>query len=327
MLIHSLHLPGAPDLTRGIRVDGNQRQDSLVFPQELTQITNLRIRELYRPLKWRRFIDVEPVASWAQQIEDRKIQQLLEDPVDMTNKGPTGQLPMPSFSKTNQYIPMYEYGLAYGYTDRDAELASHIGFGLVEENVMACNLAFENFLEKVASTGSGVLKGLGNLADVSPATAVNKGSGSNTAWTGTSTDAPTQDQLVQDLHIICNTVQSQSKENAECNLILVPLAQYQILTRVASTTFERTALARFQAERPGVRIEVWDKLKDQGGSQTPCAMGWDTRDIYGPRMLMQKEATYGTPLRGTNGWLVPAKIATGGVRCINPTAVVKMSGL
>jgi hypothetical protein len=56
-------------------------------------------------------------------------------------------------------------------------------------------------------------------------------------------------------------------------------------------------------------------------------MFMDTRNPYGPRMLMQKEASYGTPLRGINGWFVPGKIATGGVRAIDPTSVVKMSAL
>lgn len=314
-------IPGAAQFARGVRLDAGIRQDSLVYPQELTQVTAQRVRELYRPLKWRKYLSVEPVASWAQQIEDRKIQALLEDPVDMTNKGPTQGLPMPSFSTSNQYLPIFEYGLAYGYTDRDQELAAHVGFGLVEENVRACNLAFENFLEKVASVGFNALKGLGNLADVTSVTAGTKTAG------GTTWAVATQAELVLDLHNLCNSVQTVTNENSEANVILMPLAQYQVLTKVASTTFERTALARFRDERPGVEIAVWDKLSTQGSASTPCAMAWDTRDPYAPKMLMQREVTYGTAMRGINGWLVPAKIATGGVRCINPTGVCKMSAI
>lgn len=333
-------LPGTEQFSNGVEgvnlLDSNavsyqrSRADSLVYPQELTQITNLKIREVYRPLKWRQYIQVEPVASWAQRIEDRKIAAQMEDPTLASNKGPTHSIPVPSFSTSNQFLPVYEFLVGYGVTDRDIELAGKIGFGLIEENIRAVTLAVENFLEKIASVGltNPSLKGLGNLADFSTATAVNKGSNqSATPWTGTGDDAPTQDQLFQDVMNVYNTMATQTLENQECNLILVPLLQKQALSKVSSSTFERSALARLKAELPEVQIKVWDKLKTSGSSSTPCAIGLDTTDPFGPRMLMQKELTFGQPLRGINGYIIPGKVSTGGVRAINPTGVIKMSGL
>lgn len=320
---------------QGVSFDGvgfqtMQRSDSLFFPQELTQITNTKIREMYRPRKWRQYIPVEPVLSWAQKIEDRKIAAQMEDPILASNKGPTQQIPVPSFNTSNQTLPIYEFLIGYGVTDRDIELGAKVGFGMTEENIYAVTLAVENFLEKIASVGlaAPTLKGLGNLADFTSATAGNKGSGVTTAWTGTSTDASTQDQLVQDLFTVANTVETISLENQECNLILLPLLQKQQLSKVSTVnTLERSAWARFAAERPDVTIKVWDKLKNQGSGSTPCAIGWDTTDPFGPKMLMQHELTFGAPLRGINGYIVPGKVSTGGVRAINPTAIVKMSGL
>ena len=306
----------------------NAKRDSMAYPQELTQVLNKARAELYRPRKWRNYIPVEGVASWAQRVEDRKYTTKIENPILASNKGPTQALPMPSFTTTNQFLPVYEFMLGYGYTDRDVELAAHLGQSLATDNVEACNDAFEYYLETIASVGdtsNGVtMKGLGNLADVTPAVAVTKAV-TGTAWT--TTTGATATEIVKDLVTGSLAVQTASKENRDCNLILLPLVQYQLAATTFTAALESTALDLFRRIMPGIRVEVWNPLATQGESVTPCAMFMDTRNPYGPRMLMQKEASYGTPLRGINGWFVPGKIATGGVRAIDPTSVVKMSGL
>ncbi len=315
-------LPGAP--ASGILVPQGVRQDSLVYPQELTQLMG-KHRTIYRPNKWRRYIDVEPVASWAHQIEDRKYSEFIEDPVNLNNKSPTQELPMPSFSTSNQFLKIYEFGLAYGVFDRDLELASKVGFALGTENVDACNMAAENFLETVASVGhtaNGVtLKGIGNLADVTSVTAVTK------AGTGTTWAVATAAEIVEDLHRICDAVITTTKENDEATRVLMPLAQWQKGNKTRTDSLERSAFSIFRAERPGVELAVWDRLSNQGAGVTPCIMAWNNNSPLRPRMLMQRELQFQQALRGTNGWLVPGKLATGGVRCLNPAAVHKMSGL
>lgn len=301
-----------------------RRADSFAYPQELTQVLNKVRAELYRPRQWRDFIPVEPVASWASRIEDRKYNFKIENPVLASNKGPTQELPMPSFTTSNQFLPVYEFMLGYGYTDRDVELAAKLGQSLSTDNVVACNEAFEFYLETIASVGdtsNGVtLKGLGNLADVTPVT---KG----TQTTGTTWSTATAAEIVKDMCSIALAVQTASKENRECNLILLPLAQYQLLVTTFTTNLETTAIELFRKIMPGVRVATWNVLSTQGSGVTPCAMGFDTRNPYGARMLMQKEAHQLTPLRGLNGWFVPMKMATGGVRAIEPTSIVKMSAL
>ncbi len=304
-------------------VGGAVRQDSLVFPQELTQVTRTS-RTIYRPLFWRDILPVESAPSWAQVIEDRKIRTLVEDPVNLTNKGPSEELPLPAFTVSNQFIKLYSFGLAYGYTDEDIELAQHTGLSLSDENIKGCNLAFETFLEKVASVGHSPtgMKGLGNLADVSTATAANKAAGSDTPW-----DDATAVEIVKDLHTLADSVYINSKQTARCNRIVLPIAQWNLANQVLTSALERTAMEVFRAQRPEVSFQVWDKLSTQGAGSTPCAMAWDTRDEYGPKMIVAREATYGTPMRGINGWLVPGKIKIAGVVCRNPTNVSKMSGL
>ena len=320
-------VPGAASVAAAAAAVGynpNIRQDSLVYPQELTQLTG-RYRELYRPRKWRRYIGVEPVASWAAQIEDRRYSSQMAEPVNLTNKAPTQELPLPSFSTTNQFLPIYEFGTAYAVMDRDIELAQHLGIQLSTEYIDAVNESIEFFLEKVASVGhttNGVtLKGLGNLPDIGTATAVTK------AATGTTWAVATVPELLKDLHGICNAVEIASLENDEATRILVPLAQWQILNQTRSDSLERSALTIFRAERPGVEVSVWNALSNQGAGGTPCAIGYNAGSRFAPKMLMQRELTFGTALRGTNGWLVPGKLATGGVRCLAPQNVIKMSGL
>jgi hypothetical protein len=308
----------------GVLVPQGVRQDSLVYPQELTQLMG-KHRTLYRPNFWRGIIDVEPVASWAHQIEDRKYQEYIEEPVNLTNKSPTQELPMPSFSTSNQFLKIYEFGLAYGVFDRDLELAAKVGFSLGTENIDACNMAAENFLEVIASVGhtaNGVtLKGLGNLADVTSVTAVTK------AGTGTTWAVATAAEIVEDLHRLCDGVIIASKQRDKATRIVMPLAQWQKANKTRTDSLERSALTIFRAERPGVEIEIWEPLATQGTSVTPCAMAWNHLSPFRPKMLMQRELQFGQALRGTNGYLVPGKMATGGVRCLNPTNVCKMSGL
>lgn len=321
-------IPGvaATAFTNGVQPMPNghfQHVDSQFFPQELTHVTTMDPAELYRPAKWRRYIPVEPVPVWAQVVEDRKIKQLVEDPVLVSGKAPTQELPMPSYSKDHQFLPLYAFGLAYGYTDDDIMRAAKLGTNLETENVSGCMLAVERFLEKIASVGitNPTLKGLGNLADVSSVTAVTK------AATGTTWAVATASEIVEDLHRIADSIETNTLETLSCNQILIPLSQYQKANKTRTDSLERSALRIFREERPGVAIDVWNKLSNQGAGSTPCAMALDTTDPNRPKMLMQYELKFGTPLRGTNGWIVPGYVAVSGVRCKNLTAVSKMSGL
>ncbi|MES2384523.1 MAG: major capsid family protein [Pseudomonadota bacterium] len=302
------------------------RQDSLVYPQELTQLAG-KYRELYRPRKWRRYLGVEQVSSWAQQIEDRRYTSQMAEPVNLTNKAPTQELPLPSISTTNQFLPIYEFGTAYAVMDRDIELAAKVGVSLSDEYVQAVNLSIEMFFEKVASVGhtaNGVtMKGLGNLPDIGTATASTK-TGGGLLWTSAGCTAA---EIVTDLHEICNAVELASLENDECSLILIPLAAYQKANQKRTDSLERSALSIFRQERPGVDVQVWNKLSDQGSANTGCAIGFSKGSPFAPKMLMQRELQFQQALRGTNGWLVPGKIALGGVRCLAPQNVIKMSGI
>lgn len=300
-----------------------QRADSLVFPQELTYVTG-RERERYRPLFWRSILDVEPAPSWARVIEDRQIRTLTEDPVNITQKGPTEELPMPSFSVSNGTFTLFSFGLAYGVTDGDIEYAQRLGINISDENVYGCNLAFEQFLERVAVTGDTAtgMVGLGNLSGVSTATAANKAAGGDTPWN----DA-TAVEMVKDLHILRDSVYVNTKQLQKCTDIVLPIAQWNLLNETITTSLERTAYEVFKAQAPDVTFHVWDKLSTQGAGSTPCAMAWDRNDRFRPKMVIAREATYGQPMRALNGFLVPGQIKIGGVVCRNVVGVSKMSGL
>jgi hypothetical protein len=304
---------------------GVVRQDSLVFPQELTFVTG-RERERYRPLFWRDILSVESAPTWARAIEDRQIRTLAEDPVLITNKGPTEELPMPSFSVSNGTFKLFSFGLAYGVTDDDIDYARKLQINISDENVRGCNLAFEQFLERVAVIGdSGAggtgMVGLGNLSGVTPVTAITK------AATGTTWAVATAVEMVKDLHKLCDAVYVATKQLNKATVIALPIAQWLLLNETITSSLERTAYEVFKAQRPGVTIHVWDRLSNQGAGETPCAMAWDANDEYRPKMVIAKEATYGQPLRGLTGYLVPGQIKIGGVVCRNTVGVAKMSGL
>jgi hypothetical protein len=319
-------VPGlASQFTGGVQMPASglvQRADSLVFPQELTFVTG-RERERYRPLFWRNILSVESAPSWARVIEDRQIRTLTEDPINITQKGPTEELPMPSFSVSKGTFGLFSFGLAYGVTDGDIEYAQRLGINISDENVYGCNLAFEQFLERVAAVGDTAtgMVGLGNLSGVSTVTATTK------AATGTTWAVATAVEMVKDLHLLCDSVYVNTKQLQTATDIVLPIAQWNLLNETITTALERTAFEVFKAQKPGITFHVWDKLSTAGAGSTPCAMAWDRNDRYRPKMVIAREATYGQPLRGLNGYLVPGQIKLGGVVCRNVVGVSKMSGL
>jgi hypothetical protein len=300
---------------------------SLFFPEELNYVAT-RARESYRPLKWRGILPVESgVPSWAQFIEDRKTRSFVDSPAFISEQGPSGGLPEPSISVSRTTIGLYTFGYSYRYMDQEIEFAQKTGISLDTERVSALNLGAETFLESVAATGYSVagvtMLGLGNLPDVSTATAANKAAGSDTPWN----DA-TSVEIVADLHTLVDAVQINSKETQQADTIVMPLAQYQRANVVMSSALERTPLEIFRAQRPEIsRILVWDRLKLSGAGDTPCAMAWDSKDPYGPKMLVTRELTFNQPRRIPFGWEVESHLKLGGVVCRNRVAVAKMSGL
>lgn len=297
------------------------RQDSLVYPKELTQLMGNH-RELYRPQLWRTILDVENVNEWAREIEDRKWTADIAEPVNVTNRAPTQELPMPNISTSNTYLKLFKFGLAYGVYDQDIAYASKLGINLGTEGLQAVNTRFETFLENLAAKGDTAtgMKGLGNLADVS---AVTKGTqASGTTW-ATATTA----EIVADLHAICNAVELNSKQNAKCDTLVLSLTRSFYLDQKRSDSLERTPWEIFQSQRGGVQRLHWELIGDQGAGSTQPLFGFAKNWEYAPKMVMQHEVRYLPAMRGTLGYVVPAIISTAGVRCLAPQVVCKMSGI
>jgi hypothetical protein len=294
---------------------------SLFFPQELTAV-NARIRETYRPLRWRTILPVESAPNWAQFVEDRKQRSFIGDPANISSiHGSDHGLPEPSMSVSNGTIPLYAFGYAYSYSDDELMYAQKVGISLDTEKVDALTLGAETFLEKVASAGytaSGVtLLGLNSMTGFSTATAANKAVGSDTPWN----DA-TAVEIVTDLHTLVDAVVINSKETQEADTIVMPLAQYQRANVVMSSALERTPLEIFRAQRPEIkRILSWNSVA------SGTAFAWDSRDQYGPRMMISRELTPNQPIRTDFGWKVSASMKLAGLVCRNRVAVAKMTGL
>jgi hypothetical protein len=294
---------------------------SLFFPQELTAV-NARIREVYRPLRWRTLLPVESSPPWAKFIEDRKQRTFIGDPANLNDvHGSDHGLPEPSISVSNGTITLQSFGYAYSYSDDELMYAQKVGISLDTEKVDALTLGIETFLEKVASAGytsnGATLLGLNTITGTTTATASNKASGGDTPWS----DA-TAVEIVGDLHTLIDSVVVGTKERYEPDTIVLPLAQYQRANVVMSSALERTPLEIFRAQRPEVkRILYWNSVS------AGTAYAWSSIDPYSPRMIIARELTPNPPIRTDFGWKVSAHCKIGGVVCRNPLGVAKMSGL
>lgn len=290
--------------------------DTALITRQLTWLLE-RKHVLYRPTHFRQFLQVDrQIPAWVEFPVIQKVEGLAKL-IPIQQQG--AQMPKPNVSVSEKKYRMVQFGCAYDVMDREVQLAAATGMNVSDERVTANNTASEQLLDQIAATGDPFGLSLGGLMNNSDVTIV---SGTGTAWA-----SATFAQILSDLNKITNAVAVNSKENFRADTLILPLAQYQLITAVQSS-FDHTPLELFLAQNQYIRrVGYWDRAKTAGASSATRAVALDSQTPNGPRMLISQELTEEPALRIPFGTTVNQSMITGGVLLESTTAVAYMDGI
>jgi len=297
---------------------------TLILADELRHVTQSRIKK-FRPNRFRSILPVDSsVPTWADTVQHSQISLSGEDPVRVGN-GPVKNLPRPTISKADASITIVNFGLSYGYSNREMEKAEKQGIRLSSALASANQQKVERFFdaiaagEKLATLGT---PGLLNVTGITPQTAALKGGGATTVWT----DA-TFDEIVSDIAQSIELVNTQTLENMMANLVILPLASYWLLTRTLHSTSSVSALALLKQMFPGVRFESWNRLATADAAGTGPRMVTMATGEDVARMIIPQELTDDQPIRVPGGVEIAQFCSTAGVLVETPDAIVYTDGI
>ena len=305
---------------------------ALAKERELNVVIGAARDPLYRPFKWQRILRVEQVPALANIVEYDLIDGNGDiQPIPLVHN--PDDLPDASIGRTTETFKLVRFGNKFQYTDEEMARAALLGESLSTRKAMHQRRAWEELLDQTCASGyvnGGIsLIGLGNQPGVTLEPALPK-TGGNLNWSVANT--PTAQEILQDLHNICNRIELQSNENHTCDLIILPLAEFQILasTRIADT--QETVMQRWNnewaARRQGMgpgRLEVWNRFSNLNAAGNAARLvGMDSKDPDVAALLMADP--YGVKYVEKKAWQTTA-YATGrfgGVRVLDTSGIVYM---
>lgn len=300
---------------------------ALALPRELSYVMN-NVRNHRRPFKWRSImqIDTSPPV-WADRVEISKVTEKARL-VPTDDLGP-GDLPRASIDLDTTTFKLLEFGAAYHYMDRELEKAARLRVNPATERAMATTRAAEQVLEETAASGDPFgkgLTGLGNDPNITSVVAGTKGAG------GTTWAVATVTELLDDLHAMVNAVEVNSKETQIADTIILPQAQFNILTSKMHPDTAQTAmvLAKEQLTKrhnAPVRIMVWDRFATLGAGVTPRACAFNASDKDVCSFLLPRDFTANAPERIKRGWEVEQFLIMGGCKVLDASGAVYMDAL
>lgn len=158
-------------------------------------------------------------------------------------------------------------GNSYGYSVQEVRNARHAGKPLEQRRADAAKRAAMFLIDKTARVGDADynLVGFFNHPNIPELTIQNDGSDSSKTFA--KKDA---DKILRDLNALVSKVVDTTKGVEQPDLLLLPLAQYNLIATTRSGTNDpRTILEFFLQTNPYIkRVEVWEDLKGAGANST-----------------------------------------------------------
>lgn len=290
--------------------------DTAFITRQLTWLLE-ETHALYRPAFWRSFIrKTSNIPTWVQKVQITTVQ-------DFARLVPSqylgAALPKPTLSKTEKLVNMVSFLCGYDLMDRDVDRAAMTGTNVSSALPRANSTAAEQLLDTIASIGDPFglgMVGLFNNTDVATV------SGTGTAWA-----SATFAQILSDCNGLVNAIAVGSLQNFKGDTLLVPLAQYQLMSSTRSS-FDRTVLEVFMTQNPTIRrVAPWDRLKTAGSGGVTRACAFDSTAPEGPQMLVSKELTSNPALPKQFGVEIAQEMICGGVLIEQAQSVKYMDGI
>ncbi len=286
------------------------------FLRELEQHLAEQFEVLYASLKSRQFIPVDGsidpgAASVTTRMWDKVgAAQAIADH--------SSDVPLVNVFGTEGTQRMQDYGAGYSYTIPEIQAASRLSRPLERDRAEACRRVIEQKIDTVLSTGDSAygLSGLINLSGVNTYTVPN-GSGGSSAWS-----TKTADEILADMNGMISKVITDSNETESPTLLLMPPAEYQLIsTKARSSVSDTTILGFFQGNRPGVRVESWTKLTGAGAGGVDRMMAFEPNKTK-LRALMAIEFEQLPPQQRNWAFVINCRARTGGVVTSYPRSII-----
>lgn len=236
-------------------------------------------------------------------------------------------LPRVDASLTENYSAIESYGAAYGYTThelREIALAASRGYSIALDTMRAKKVAevIARKIDKVIAFGdtdNANIKGFLNNSLVSIVAAAG-------VWSGL-----TADQLLDELFALANASLIVSKETIDADTILLPTAQWLLVSRKpVGTNAERSVLAYFmetmRAAGRNIQVASWPLLATAGAGSVARAVAYKRDEDVAGAVVPLPFSSEPAQAKGLE-FEVPCESRCGGTVVKQPMGMVYRDGL
>ena len=294
-----------------MRLDANEQA---FFKRQTEYIKSKTYDKKYRTLKAKMFIPVSTeTPSGAQFITWRSFSKIgiAKIIADYANDFPRADV-----YGEEQTAKVYGIGNSYGYSIVEIRRAQMAGINLSTKRAEAARQGHEELHDKLALLGDANynIPGFINYPGITEGT-LTTGAGGNT-WA-----LKTPDEIIADMTALKLAVSTPTNGREEINQILLPRNQYELINQKRMTDTDKTILAYFRANNPGIEVDILDQLDGAGVGGVDRMMGYvknpDNLVQEIPQMFEQFEADkvgmeYVTPCHSEFGSVIvfyPASVA------------------
>lgn len=307
-----------------LRTDGVLRADAgetYFFARELEQILAEQFDIKKAQLKARQMLQSRPVDRGVMSLTYRQFESFGKAKAIADH---SDDLPLVNAKGLEFTQRMQSFGAAFEFSVEEIEAAARAGRPLERDRSDAARKVLDQKLDLIASLGDSSydLKGLLSLTTTLTETATTKAAG-GTAWA-----TATPDEILADLNAMVNKIVVSTLEVERPTRILLPTAQYQMVSqRARSAVSDTTILQFFKANNPGIEVMSWERLSLAGAGLTDTrAVAYDPA-VMNVSLLMAIDFEMQAPQLKNYAYKVNCRMRTGGVIAPYPQSLCYMDSI
>lgn len=219
--------------------------------------------------------------------------------------------------------PIRSLGASYGYSLQDVRSAKFAGVPLDQRKANAAKRAILQTEDDIAMSGDAThnLPGFLSNANVTDVAAP-AGAATTTPWS-----TKTANEMLKDLITLAETPVDATLGVETPDTILLPLAQFNLVSTTQMPNINQTVLQFFLANNPYVKnVEVWNRLKGAGAGSSDVAVVYKKDPEKLTMEVPQDFEQLPVQEKGLE-YEVPCHARCGGVIIYYPLSVAKMHGI
>lgn len=221
-------------------------------------------------------------------------------------------------------VPVRSIGVSYGYSLQDVRSAKFSGLPLDQKKANAAKRAVMQLIDSIAVNGD-TDNGLGGFltnANITDVAAPNNAGATSTTWAN-----KTATEILKDMTTLTETPVDATNGVEIPNTMLLPLAQYNLVSTTQMPNINQTVLQFFLANSPYIKeVRPWVKLAGAGASSTDLAVVYNKSPDKLTLEIPQDFEQLPVQERGLE-YEVPCHARCGGTIIYYPVSVAKMHGI